>query len=183
MSEQGTNRGVAHCQPHQTGGHPGPIPRGDVRVGAGGTPGPGAPLSPRPPLPFSLQVLPASPPVSLGARGGRQRGGWRYRHRTRGARSGGSRGTRSRTQVVRFSGPAGLGVEVLAPPPTPVPVGNGGGIATVGLDRGVGYRLRLTNITERPARELFPVIEVVGHLHRPAEIDPAKYPDSRRLQR
>ena len=81
-----------------------------------------------------------------------------------------------RTQVVRFQGPSGLGVEVLAPAPKPVPVGDGGGIATVGLDRGVGYRLRLTNITERPGVELFPVIEVVGHLHRPAEIDPAKYP-------
>ena len=81
-----------------------------------------------------------------------------------------------RTQVVRFQGPSGLGVEVLAPAPKPVPIGDAGGIATVGLDRGVGYRLRLTNITERPGAELFPVIEVVGHLHRPAEIDPAKYP-------
>jgi hypothetical protein len=57
-----------------------------------------------------------------------------------------------------------------------VPIGDGGGIATVGLDRGVGYRLRLTNITERPGVELFPVVEVVGHLHRPREIDPARYP-------
>ena len=88
-----------------------------------------------------------------------------------------------RTQVVRFQGPSGLGVEVLAPAATPVPIGDGGGIATVGLDRGVGYRLRLTNITERPGVELFPVIEVVGHLHRPTEIDPAKYPDPRRLHR
>jgi uncharacterized repeat protein (TIGR01451 family) len=81
-----------------------------------------------------------------------------------------------RIQIVRFQGPSGLGVEVLAPAPTPVPVGDGGGIATVGLERGVGYRLRLTNITQRPGAELFPVIEVVGHLHRPLEIDPAKYP-------
>src|SRR5262249_49357836 len=81
-----------------------------------------------------------------------------------------------KVQVVRFSGPTGLNVEVLAPSPTPVTVGDGGGIATFGLERGVGYRLRLTNITERPGAELFPVIEVVGHLHRPREIDPAKYP-------
>lgn len=81
-----------------------------------------------------------------------------------------------RTQIVRFQGPSGLGVEVLAPAPAPVSIGDGGGIVTLGLQRGVGYRLRLTNITERPGAELFPVIEVVGHLHRPAEIDPGKYP-------
>ena len=79
-------------------------------------------------------------------------------------------------QVVRFQGPRGLAVEVLAPTPTPVSVGDGGGILTVGLERGVGYRLRLSNITERPGAELFPVIEVVGHLHRPREIEPGKYP-------
>jgi uncharacterized repeat protein (TIGR01451 family) len=79
-------------------------------------------------------------------------------------------------QVVRFQGPTGLSVEVLAPSPLPVPAGDGGGIATVGLERGVGYRLRLANITERPGVELFPVIEVVGHMHRPREIDPSKYP-------
>jgi uncharacterized repeat protein (TIGR01451 family) len=81
-----------------------------------------------------------------------------------------------RVQIVRFSGPAGVSVEVLAPPPTPVPVGDGAGLGTFGLERGVGYRLRLSNITERPGAELYPVIEVVGHLHRPREIDPAKYP-------
>ena len=79
-------------------------------------------------------------------------------------------------QVVRFHGPTGLTVEVLAPQPSPAPIGDGSGIATVGLKRGVGYRLRLSNITERPGVELFPVIEIVGHLHRPSEIDPAKYP-------
>ena len=83
-----------------------------------------------------------------------------------------------KVQVVRFQGPLGLRVEVLAPEPSPVPIddGEGEGIATVGLQRGVGYRLRLSNITERPGVELFPVIEVVGHLHRPREISPAKYP-------
>ncbi|MGA7500953.1 MAG: DUF11 domain-containing protein, partial [Isosphaeraceae bacterium] len=83
-----------------------------------------------------------------------------------------------KVQVVRFQGPSGLRVEVLAPEPSPAPIGDGDGdgIATVGLQRGVGYRLRLSNITERPGVELFPVIEVVGHLHRPREISPAKYP-------
>jgi uncharacterized repeat protein (TIGR01451 family) len=79
-------------------------------------------------------------------------------------------------QIVRFQGTPGLIVEVLAPAPVPVPVGDGGGIVTVGLRRGVGYRLRVTGITERPLAELFPVIEIVGHLHRPDGIDPGKYP-------
>jgi len=79
-------------------------------------------------------------------------------------------------QVVRFQGPPGLVVEVLAPTPAPVPIGDGGGIITVGLKRGLGYRLRIANIPERPGSELFPVIEVVGHLHRPEGVDPGKYP-------
>jgi uncharacterized repeat protein (TIGR01451 family) len=79
-------------------------------------------------------------------------------------------------QIVRFQGPPELEVEVLAPKPMPVSIGDGHGITTVGLVRGVGYRLRVGGIPERPAAELFPVIEVVGHLHRPAGIDPAKYP-------
>ena len=79
-------------------------------------------------------------------------------------------------QVVRFQGPEGAIVEVLGPAPTPVPQGDGGGIVTVGLKRGVGYRLRIANLPERPGVEVFPVIEVVGHLHRPEGIDPGKYP-------
>jgi len=79
-------------------------------------------------------------------------------------------------QVVRFQGPEGLSVEVLAPQAVPASVGDGGGLLTVGLQRGVGYRLRIGEIPNRPGAELFPVVEVVGHLHRPAEIDPGKYP-------
>jgi uncharacterized repeat protein (TIGR01451 family) len=41
---------------------------------------------------------------------------------------------------------------------------------------GVGYRLPLTNLPERPGAELYPVIEVVGHLHRPPDIDPGRFP-------
>ena len=79
-------------------------------------------------------------------------------------------------QVVRFQGPPGLTVDVLAPAPIPVPIGDGGGIITVGLKRGVGYRLRVRGIVERPMAELYPVVEIVGHLHRPEDIDPGKYP-------
>jgi uncharacterized repeat protein (TIGR01451 family) len=68
-------------------------------------------------------------------------------------------------QVVRFQAP-----------PEPVPQGDGKGLATVGLKVGVGYRLKLSNIPDRPGAELFPVIELVGHLHRPAPVDPGKYP-------
>ena len=79
-------------------------------------------------------------------------------------------------QVVRFQGPAGVKVEVLGPNPESVPAGDAHGLLTVGLKVGVPYRLRLSNLPERPDAELFPVIEVVGHLHRPAGIDAAKYP-------
>jgi uncharacterized repeat protein (TIGR01451 family) len=40
----------------------------------------------------------------------------------------------------------------------------------------VGYRLRISGISERPGVEVFPVIEVVGHLHRPEGIPPTRYP-------
>ena len=79
-------------------------------------------------------------------------------------------------QVVRFQGPEGMSVEVLAPQPDVASVGDGGGLFTAGLRRGVGYRLRLANIPNRSEAELFPVVEILGHLHRPAEIDPGKYP-------
>jgi uncharacterized repeat protein (TIGR01451 family) len=79
-------------------------------------------------------------------------------------------------QVVRFSGPEGLVVQVLGPQPEPVPIGDGRGLATVGLRVGVAYQLRVSNLPDRPGAELFPMIELVGHLHRPPGIDPAKYP-------
>lgn len=79
-------------------------------------------------------------------------------------------------QVVRFQGPEGVRVDILGPNPEPVPVGDGHGLATVGLKVGVGYRLRLSNLPNRTGAELYPVIEVVGHLHRPEGMDPGKFP-------
>lgn len=79
-------------------------------------------------------------------------------------------------QVVRFSGPAGLTIEVLGPAPEPVPVGDGHGIATVGLRVGTAYQLRVGNLPERPGQYVYPMIEMVGHLHRPVGIDPSRYP-------
>jgi uncharacterized repeat protein (TIGR01451 family) len=81
-------------------------------------------------------------------------------------------------QVVRFSGPEGLRAEVVAPAPQPIPIpaSISPGLITAGLRMGTGYRLHLMNIPDRPGAELFPVVEVVGHLHRPANIDPARYP-------
>ena len=79
-------------------------------------------------------------------------------------------------QVVRFQGPPGLHVEVLGPQPESAPLGDGQGLLTVGLKVGIPYRLRVTNLPERPQAEIYPVIEVVGHLHRPFGIDPGKYP-------
>ena len=79
-------------------------------------------------------------------------------------------------QVVRFRAPEGVKIEVLGPAPEPVPAGDGRGQATVGLKVGVGYRLRISEIPDRPGLELFPTVEAVGHLHRPASIDPGKFP-------
>ena len=79
-------------------------------------------------------------------------------------------------QVVRFQGPVGVKVEVLAPAPEPVPPGDSQGLATVGLRVGVGYSLRVSNIPDRPGVELYPMVEILGHLHRPVGIDPSKYP-------
>ena len=81
-------------------------------------------------------------------------------------------------QVVRFSGPEGLNAELMAPVPETIAVAPtiNPGLATVGLRMGTGYRLRLTNIPNRPTAELYPVVEVVGHLHRPDKVDPARYP-------
>jgi uncharacterized repeat protein (TIGR01451 family) len=79
-------------------------------------------------------------------------------------------------QVVRFTVPEGAKLEVLGPPPEPVPAGDGQGAATVGLRVGVGYRLRIIDLPNRPGAVLYPVVEVVGHLHRPPGIDPAKFP-------
>jgi uncharacterized repeat protein (TIGR01451 family) len=81
-------------------------------------------------------------------------------------------------QVVRFSGPEGLRAEIVAPAPQPIPIPGSisTGLITAGLRMGTGYRLRLSNIPDRPGAELFPVVEVVGHLHRPSNIEPARYP-------
>lgn len=80
-------------------------------------------------------------------------------------------------QVVRFHAPDGVRLEVVGPAPEPVAQGDGHGLATLGLKVGVPYRLKLSNFAGgRQHAELFPVIELVGHLHRPAGIDPARYP-------
>jgi uncharacterized repeat protein (TIGR01451 family) len=79
-------------------------------------------------------------------------------------------------QVVQFQAPEGVRIEILGPAPEPVAGTPGPGNLLVGLRVGVGYRLRLTNLPYRPGAELYPVLEIVGHLHRPADIDPARFP-------
>jgi uncharacterized repeat protein (TIGR01451 family) len=78
--------------------------------------------------------------------------------------------------VVRIQGPEGIRVEVLGPETIAVPGGDGHGLATLGMRVGVAYRLRLSNLPNREDAELFPVVQLVGHLHRPPTIDPSKYP-------
>ena len=81
----------------------------------------------------------------------------------------------ARVQVVRFKVPEGAKVEVLGPAPEGVPQGDGKGL-NLGLVVGTAYRLRLSNLPDRPGAELYPVVEIVGHLHRPANMDPGKFP-------
>ncbi len=79
-------------------------------------------------------------------------------------------------QIVRFHGPEGVKAEVVSPAPEAVPVGDGHGMLTVGLRVGVAYRLRLTDLPGRAGADLYPVIQIVGHLHRPEGIDASKFP-------
>ena len=79
-------------------------------------------------------------------------------------------------QVVRIAGPEGLAVDVLGPSTEPVPVGDGRGAATLGMKVGTAYSLKLTGLPNRPDDALYPVVEVIGHLHRPDGVDPAKFP-------
>ncbi|WP_406699548.1 hypothetical protein V5E97_11850 [Singulisphaera sp. Ch08] len=84
----------------------------------------------------------------------------------------------SHVQVVRFQVPEGAHVEVLGPAPEPIQFTSAAGSVEglVGLKVGVGYRLRLWDLPGRPDAELFPVVEIVGHLHRPTGMDPLKFP-------
>ncbi|WZO96019.1 DUF11 domain-containing protein [Isosphaeraceae bacterium EP7] len=79
-------------------------------------------------------------------------------------------------QVVRFSLPEGVRVEMLAPATEALPPSDRADEYTFALKMGTGYRLKLTNLPNRPGAEIYPVIEVVGHLHRPVDIDPVKFP-------
>jgi uncharacterized repeat protein (TIGR01451 family) len=79
-------------------------------------------------------------------------------------------------QVVRFHGENGMIATVLGPAPEPVPIGDGSGLLTVGMRLGTGYQMALDNLPDRPGARVYPYIEIVGHLHRPATIDPSKYP-------
>src|SRR4051812_24733503 len=79
-------------------------------------------------------------------------------------------------QLVRFQAPEGVQIEVLGPVPEPLTVPAAQAEGLFGLKVGVGYRLRVANLPHREGVELFPVIEMVGHLHRPPGIDPIKFP-------
>ncbi len=80
-------------------------------------------------------------------------------------------------QVVRFSVPEGTRLEVLGPPAEPLTVADAQSAGlTFGLRVGVAYRLKLSNLPNAPGGELFPEVELVGHLHRPPGIDPMKFP-------
>jgi uncharacterized repeat protein (TIGR01451 family) len=79
-------------------------------------------------------------------------------------------------QVVEFTVPAGVGVELLGPASEALPPYEGTAGTRFGLKVGVGYHFRLVNLPNRPDVELYPVLEVVGHLHRPPDVNPMRFP-------
>ena len=83
-------------------------------------------------------------------------------------------------QVVRLQPPPGAKVEVIAPPTEPIPAADP---SVVGLRVGVSYQLRVSGLEGRPEAEAFPVVEVVGHVHRPPLVEPSRFPIRIPLQR
>ncbi len=82
-------------------------------------------------------------------------------------------------QVVRLVAPRGTQIEILGPTTefTLAAADPSSGVMMVGLKVGIAYRLKLSHMpTVAEGSELFPVVELVGHLHRPPGIDPYKYP-------
>lgn len=79
-------------------------------------------------------------------------------------------------QLVKFRVPEGVALELLGPATEPLPPGLGVAPGLIALKVGVQYHLKLSKFAERPDAALYPVVEVVGHLHRPAGIDPSRFP-------
>ena len=103
--------------------------------------------------------------------------GFRPDHAARRGRSRGSRPARPNVQVVRFQGrPASTSRSWLTQPSPGLRSATAAASPRSASSAGSAIASGFPNITERPGAELFPVIEVVGHLHRPREIDPGKYP-------
>jgi len=79
-------------------------------------------------------------------------------------------------QVVQLRAPRGATIEVVEPAVEPLPTSSAEDGLLVGLPIGVPYRLRIRNLPTHPESELFPVVELIGHLHRPDDIDPTRFP-------
>ena len=80
-------------------------------------------------------------------------------------------------QLVKFLVPEGTLLEVLGPAVEPIEANGPDQTNPIfGMRVGVGYRLKLSNLPNAPGAELFPMVELVGHMHRPPGIDPAKFP-------
>ncbi len=59
-------------------------------------------------------------------------------------------------QLVRFRVPEGVHVEILGPAPEPIALAEGRPQDILGLKVGVGYRLRIWDLPDRPGAELLP---------------------------
>ena len=79
-------------------------------------------------------------------------------------------------ELVSFRLPEGVTVEVMAPTPESF-TGVRASASMFALRIGQPYRLKIANIPNRPlGTAIYPIVEVKGRLHRPAEIDPTTFP-------
>ncbi|ADV64214.1 conserved repeat domain protein [Isosphaera pallida ATCC 43644] len=79
-------------------------------------------------------------------------------------------------ELISFRLPEGVTVEVMAPTPESF-TGARATASMFALRIGQPYRLRIANIPNRPlGTAIYPIVEVKGRLHRPAEIDPTTFP-------
>lgn len=79
--------------------------------------------------------------------------------------------------VFSFEGPEGVAFEVLGPgAASDVPLPDERPAQGFALDVGGDYRVKAANLPNRPGAEVHLSVEVVGHLHRDPEADPARFP-------
>ncbi len=132
---------------------------------------------PLPPLPSGVPLVPAQPPVGvpLEPNVSPDRGSTGLLDAQPVPIDPRLTGLPPTTQLVAIQAPEGVvvepitgGAELFAQPSTRSSI--------YGLQVARGYLFRVTGIPNRPEAVLYPLIELVGHLHRPPHVNPLAYP-------